>query len=396
MKKILFLMTALVTSLYAMAAADFELDGISYAILSEEEKTVEVVYNDGAYIGDVTIPARVTNEGKTYTVTALHNQAFFKCTDLYAVSIPATVTNLGQYTFSGCTNLASVELPDGLATIPNGAFYGCTSLTEVTLPETMETLGDYSFSNCSSLAQINMPSSLTWIGKAALMGTALSEFSVPENITELSPYVLALTTNLSSVTFHEGVTALGECALQGNTALKTITLPNSLETIDASAFAQCVSLEEITIPEAVTTLPDRCFYNDMNLKRIVIGSGVTSIGADCFARYKNTTAVPQLTDVYLAAPSMVSGGESFIDEACAKATLHVPSTLVDSYKAQTDWGRFSNIVAIGEDELTHIDAAHVQSLSRSDQPCYTLDGRLAAPTHHGIVIQGGKKMTRCK
>lgn len=394
MKKFLFLTMALMMSLFAVAGTDFEVDGISYGILSEDELTAEVVYNNGAYEGDVTIPARVTNDGKTYTVTALHNQAFFQCANLYAVSIPATVTDLGQYTFSGCTNLASVELPDGLTTIPNGAFYGCTALSDVTLPQSVETIGDYGFSNCSSLKQINMPSALTWLGKAALMGTALEEFELPQGVTQLSPYVLALTTKLSKVTLHDDLTAICECALQGNTAIKTIVLPANLEVIEASAFAQCVALEDITIPDGVTALPEKCFYNDMNLKRIVIGSGVTSIGADCFARYKGTTTAPQLADVYLTAPSMVSGGESFLDAACAKATLHVPATLVESYKAQTDWGRFSQIVAIADGELTHIGGILIAP--SADNKTYTLDGRLAPQDHRGIVIVNGKKMVRTK
>ncbi len=394
MKKFLFLTLALMMSLFAMAATDFEVDGICYGILSEDELTAEVVYNNGAYEGDVTIPARVTNDGKTYTVTALHNQAFFQCTNLYAVSIPATVTDLGQYTFSGCTNLASVELPEGLTTIPNGAFYGCTALSAVTLPSSVEAIGDYGFSNCSSLKQINMPSALTWLGKAALMGTALEEFDVPQGVTELSPYVLALTTNLSKVTLHDGLIAIRECALQGNTTIKTIVLPTHLEVIEASAFAQCIALEDITIPDGITALPEKCFYNDMDLKRIVVGSGVTSIGADCFARYKGTTTAPKLADVYLTAPSMVSGGESFLDAACAQATLHVPATLVESYQALTDWGRFKQIVAIGDDELTHIGG--ILTAPSADYKTYTLDGRLAPQGQRGIVIVNGKKVARAK
>ncbi len=395
MKKILFLFWALVMSLSVVAATDFEEDGISYAILSTDGLTAEVVYNNGAYVGDITIPARVTHDGKTYTVTALHNQAFFKCTELYAVSIPATVTDLGQYTFSGCTNLASLELPEGLTAIPNGTFYGCTALTTVTLPETVASLGDFCFSTCSSLTQINMPDSITKMGKAVLMGTALEQFTLPQGVTELPAYALSLTTRLTTVTLHEGTTAIGECALQGSTLLKTVALPSSLQTVGASAFAQCLALEVMTIPDGVTALPDKCFYNDMNLQRIVVGSGVTTIGTDCFARYKNTTTAPRLADVYLAAPTVVSGGESFIDAACAQATLHVPETLVDAYKAQTAWARFGSVAAIVDGELSGIRDITTQSVL-GDGHVYTLDGRPATKDQRGIVIVNGKKLLRRK
>ncbi len=396
MKKFLFLAMALVASLYGMAAVDFELDGINYGILSEDENTVEVVYNNGQYVGDVTIPARVSFNGTTYTVTAIHNQAFFKCADLYSVSIPATVTDLGQYTFSGCSSLQSVELPAGLTAVPNGTFYGCSSLQSITLPETVESIGDYGFSNCSSLSAINMPASVTSLGKAALMATSLQEFTVPQGVTELSPYVLALTTNLKTVDIHDGVTVIGECALQGNLSMTTVQLPASLNRIDASAFAQCLSLQEITVPDGITSLSAKCFYNDMALKKVVLGSGVTEIGDDCFARYKDTKDEPRLTDVYLKAETLVSGGGSFLDAACEQATLHVPSDLVEAYKAQADWARFSSITAIKDGELAGINAIIAAGKKHCNGMTYTVDGRLAPASFRGIVVKGGRKIVRLK
>ncbi len=395
MKKFIFLAMALIVSLCGMGAVDFEQDGISYAVISEDELTAEVVYNNGAYVGDVTIPARVTFDGKTYTVTSIHNQAFFKCTDLYSVSIPATVTDLGQYTFSGCTNLQTVELPAGLTFIPNGTFYGCTSLQSVELPETVESLGDYSFSNCSSLSNINMPVGIQALGKSALMATALTEFTVPQGVTELAPYVLALTTKLETVTIGEGVTSIGECALQGNLAIKTVQLPASLKNIDASAFAQCLALEEITVPDGVEALPAKCFYNDMALRKIVIGSGVTTLGEDCFARYKDTKDTPRLTDVYLKAETIVSGGDSFLDEACSGATLHVPEALVQAYKSQADWARFGNIVAISDGEQIGIEGIAADGKT-ADSKTYSIDGRLAPKSYRGIVVNGGRKILKLK
>ena len=384
MKKILFLAMALIVNLCAWSASDFEVDGISYAILSEEDLTAEVVYNEGAYVGDVTIPARVSFDGKTYTVAALHNQAFFKCADLYSVSIPATVSELGQYTFSQCTSLASVELPSGITAIPNGTFYGCSALTAIQLPETVESIGEYSFSNCSALKDINMPAGITFIGKCALMATALESFTVPQTVTELSPYVLALTTNLKTVTLHDGVKTIGECALQGNTAMTTIQLPAGLETIEASAFAQCQALEDITVPDGIKAIPTKCFYNDMALRRIVMGKNVSTLGAECFARYKSNTKAPKLQDVYLTADEIVTGGDSFIDEACAGATLHVPSALVEAYKADASWSRFSSIVAIQDGELDGI--ATVSNRTATKQPqLFTPSGIRVGKGYKGAV-----------
>lgn len=387
MRKTMLIMLSLIMSVSAIAAS-FEEDGISYDILSDEEHTVEVVNNNSAYVGDVVIPARVQHEGVMYTVAAIHFQAFFKCTQLYSVSIPETVTDMGRYSFTQCTSLEEVTLPKNAAVIPDGMFWGCTSLKGVALPSGVTEIGDYAFANCSALQDINLPAGLTFIGKAALMGTAITSFTLPQGVTELSPYLLALTTKLSSVTLHDKLSVIGECAFQGNTLLTTVSIPQSVTTIEASAFAQCPLLESMTIPSGVTSLPEKCFYNDMALKRIVIGKGVTAIGADCFARYKNTTASPRLEDVYLCAGAVVSGGESFLDEACANATLHVPAALTEAYKAQPGWQRF-NIVAISDGELSAINS--VKADRHTDMQTYTVGGSRCQASQRGIVIRDGKK-----
>lgn len=368
---------------------DFVVDGISYNFLPDVDHEVAVANNGCNYFGDVDIPARVEYEGETYTVTALDYQAFFKCVDLATVTIPATVTDLGGYTFSQCTSLEEINLPSSTSSIPNGLCWGCSALKSITLPESVESIGEYAFANCTALKDINLPSGVSSMGKAALMGTAIEQFVLPEKVTEVSPFLLALTTKLTDVRLHDGVKTIGECAFQGNTVLKTIALPTDLESIEPSAFASCPSLETITIPDGITSIPDKCFYNDMALKRIIVGQSVTSIGADCFARYKSNASTPQLTDVYLAGDALVSGGESFLDEACAQATLHVQPALVDAYKTQSGWSRFS-IVPIAEGELTGVGQIQA-NIAGGDAPVYTLDGKRTSTRFGGIVISQGKK-----
>ena len=65
---ILLLMAVGTTGVYAY---DFEKDGIYYNILSSEDRTVEVTatpVGSDIYSGDVVIPQRVINDGKTYVV----------------------------------------------------------------------------------------------------------------------------------------------------------------------------------------------------------------------------------------------------------------------------------------------------------------------------------------
>lgn len=386
---------ALLASGTTCMAEDFTVDDIAYNITSEEEQTVAVAYNEGQYVGDVAIPARVDYEGTTYTVTALADQSFFKCADLYSVSIPATVSDLGRYTFSQCTSLQSVELPDSICEIPEGCFIYCTSLAEVSLPDAIEEIGSYGFGYCSSLRTINMPASLLTLGDMAFVGCAMTTFTLPQTIDEVPRYLLALNTALTQVTLHDKVSAIGECAFQGDPLLQTVELPESVRQIDASAFAQCTGLKTITIPDGVTAVPARCFYNDMALETVVLGKSVSSIGSEAFARYTASSAAPRLKDLTLKSEQLVGGGESFLDAACKQATLHVPASLVDAYKADASWSRFGSIVAIAEGGSDGIEAIASEGAGQSENSrCYNLAGQRVEPGQKGLTLQGGKKVLR--
>lgn len=97
------LMTALLLLCCTVAgAADFEVDGIYYNILSSEDKTVEVTSGSNKYSGAVTIPASVTYNSITYSVTSIGNGAFEGCHDLTSIEIPSSVTSIGNDAFSEC------------------------------------------------------------------------------------------------------------------------------------------------------------------------------------------------------------------------------------------------------------------------------------------------------
>ena len=113
MKQNIFGRLAAVTAVLLLGAAttsahSFEVNGIYYRINSDG-KSVSVTYRgrsndyyDNEYSGAVTIPAKVTYSGKTYSVTSIGSYAFEDCSGLTSVVIPNSVTSIGRYAFYGC------------------------------------------------------------------------------------------------------------------------------------------------------------------------------------------------------------------------------------------------------------------------------------------------------
>ena len=76
-------------------------------------------------IGDVTIPDQIVG----LPVTSIGNYAFYRCTWLTSVTIPASVTSIGEHAFHYCAGLTSVTIPASVTSIGDAAFSECNGLT---------------------------------------------------------------------------------------------------------------------------------------------------------------------------------------------------------------------------------------------------------------------------
>ena len=71
----------------------------------------------------------IPNDG---SVTSIGLHAFYCCTGLTSITIPAGVTSIGGGAFENCTGLTSITIPASVTNIEGGiAFSGCTKLKTI-------------------------------------------------------------------------------------------------------------------------------------------------------------------------------------------------------------------------------------------------------------------------
>lgn len=90
-----------------------------------------------------------TNDGNTYTVTAIGDDVFANhgiSSTLSSVDLPDSIQTIGHAAFHGCTSLHKITLPEGLTTVGNAAF-AMAGLTEVTLPKSLKEVGVSAFAS---------------------------------------------------------------------------------------------------------------------------------------------------------------------------------------------------------------------------------------------------------
>ena len=309
------------------------------------------------------------------SVTSIGTWAFSNCSGLTSINIPNSVTSIGESAFGGCSGLTSVTIPNSVTSIGNHAFESCHGLTSVTIPNSVTSIGDYAFSGCSGLTSVTIgnsvtsignrafyecsgltsviiPESVTSIGGSAFYGcSGLTSVIIPESVRSIGQSAFYNCYNLTSVTIPNSVTSIGYDAFTSCIGLTSVTIGNSVTSIGDYAFSRCSGLTSITIPNSVTSIGSYAFKYCSSLTSVTIGSSVTSIGSNAFANcpeladvYCYSEDVPCIDDIYGYYTTNLFDG-SYIEYA----TLHVPASSIEQYKATEPWSGFGKIVPIDGD-----------------------------------------------
>lgn len=307
MKKFyLFALTAL-SAVHALAF-DFESDGIYYTLTGSKTVCVDKGTYDYDSEDDITIPATVTNGGKTYTVTAIADNAF-KASKVTSVTLPEGLTTIGNSAFQGST-LKSVTLPSTLNNMGTGAFRDCKSLTNITLPDALKEVKEYAFNGCGNLKTLTLGSKTEVIEQHAFENTGIIIVNIPKS-----------------------VKTINNNAFANNSAMKTLVIDDAAVFLDYYAFYKCTNLSSVDLGNAVTgfgvsyrsskhTASDTqgTFNECTSLTGIVIPSSVTEI----VGTFKNCT---RLTDVTLPNTLTQIGIAAFYK--CAMREVNIPSSVVN-------------------------------------------------------------------
>ena len=124
-----------------------------------------------------------------------------------------------------------------------------------------------------------IPNYVTSIGNYAFYDTALTSVSIPDSVISIEDCAFAgcVGSSLTSVTIGNSVTSIGRAAFYNCKSLTSINIPNSVTSIGRNAFASCSKLTSINIPDSVTLIDQCAFEACQALTSIVIPNSVTSI-----------------------------------------------------------------------------------------------------------------------
>lgn len=217
----------------------------------------------------VNIPSEINGT----PVTTIGNAAF-RDSSVTSVTIPDSVTEIGSNAFAGCTNLTSVNYKGDWSNLTIQS--GNPAVEDAAKDAANEQLFDFEFILNNTAVVV-----IRYKGTAA-------DVTIPSRykgkpVTVIDPVAFYNNSAVTSVTIPDSVTAIPDYAFGFCSQLTNISIPNSVTFIGFSAFNSCTSLKSITLPSSLSTIQSYAFYNCGNLKTIRIPVSVTSIGNYAFA-----------------------------------------------------------------------------------------------------------------
>ena len=311
------------TSLEVPAALTGTLQG-SFSNCSELE-----VFPDMRYVEELKGPVfencRKLKEMYFYSgLTVTGGYTFAGCSSLEKVWFSHLKVLEGRDLFIHCTSLQSVEagFMDQPAKPDSCAFYGCSALTDLILPAGISVLAEGAFTGCRSLRSIPDLTKLDTL-RSGIYGSRLTaeeqgDTGIFSGCSSLEEICFDLQADLTAMNYFEK-NWMNKFVFKGDENLKKVVLPGNVGSfLPSEMFLGCGSLEELdnlANQPSLTTINQDVFRGCVSLKELKLPDTITSLGS-----------VPEGLEEFSVPPNAADCGKIFAD--CFQLRkLSVPSTV---------------------------------------------------------------------
>ena len=221
--------------------------------------------------------------------------------------------------------LRNIAIPNGMTSIPIGLCTDCNNLKTISLPNSLTSLGYYAFKNCNEVTDIYDDSccvggtAVFCTDKTSNMTTATTTYHYGEHWTydTLQPSVGVASVNVFGTQLYPTVNAIDF----GNFRPTTIA---------DGAFANVVFTETLTLPDSVTTINGGAFSN-ATIPCLGLSTNVTTIKSSAFTGEVEMVTYPE-TEGYKDEHLTIESGNTKLENAVWIYAGETPDKLENYFK----------------------------------------------------------------
>ena len=112
----------------------------------------------------------------------------------------------------------------------------------------------------------------------------IKSVSLPDSIKTINEDAFGSCKKLKKIMIPDSVEEIGDYAFRGCKGLVKVELPSNLKVIRQGTFARCNSLKQIMIPDGVSIIEEKAFADCSGLRQVVLPEGIKKIGQKAFLR----------------------------------------------------------------------------------------------------------------
>jgi len=236
-----------------------------------------------------------------------HTKTLVYATESAQIPSDGSVENIAAGAIANHKNITSLVIPEGVKTIKAGAIANCPELETVALPASLETFEEGALVGCPKLSSLSAKDD----GNYVVKGNCL--ISIP-----LKRLILGFSTSV--IPDDLGIVYIGKSAFEGS-GITSVSIPDSVTTIEESAFRGCTALKSVTLPDSLTTISDYAFYECSALEAVEFLRNVKTIGKYAF---KGCTSLTSLR---------VGSYIKSVGEAAFKDCTSIKTLIIDKYSS---------------------------------------------------------------
>ena len=253
------------------------------------------LYSNGDLIAELIIPNGVSR---------IRDYAFINMKELQCVVMGDEVTSIGKMAFSGCSGLNTVSLGNGVTEVLANAFLQCSNLQAVYIND----IGAW----CKVDFAGDTANPTYYAHELYLNNELIEDLIIPAEVNTINDYVFVGCTSINTVSFTDNLSLVGTAAFKDTAWLNNLPdgpiyigrtlyaykgeMPANTEfivrdgtiKISGDVFSDCINLVSITIPDSVTSIEEDAFAGCSGLNAV----NITDLSAWCRISFAHSTSNP--------------------------------------------------------------------------------------------------------
>ncbi len=292
----------------------------------------------------------------------------------------------------------TLVIPEGVEHIGAKAFAYWHRLSRIRFPSTLRSIGFMAFADSFNLLDLKLNDGLQTISSHAFHNSSefISEIVIPESVETIGASAFYGSRRLDRLVLPSSLRTLETWSFEGN-KVREIVWPACLEAMETRSIDAFRGID-LVLPEGLKTMGEHVMEDVANVFRIVLPLSLYKVGANVFFKVPNLKVMYAKNPEPPILPANVVQGEytGWFSDIPSDALLYVPVGSAAAYRESPMFGRFAAIV---ETDVFPSSVEELEALPSSvSSGIYTLGGQYVGTDLNalgsGVYVVNGRKVVK--